>query len=64
MFDSVKKKYGNYERSFLRLKDNKDCFYLDRTEKFFVFDATADLDPRYDLDYVDVVTGDKYNKRY
>ena len=62
VFDSVKKKYGNYERSFLRLKDNKDCFYLGQDRKFFVFDATADLDPRYDLDYVDVVTGDKYNK--
>lgn len=44
------------------MKDNKDCFYLGQDRKFFVFDATADLDPRYDLDYVDVVTGDKYNK--
>lgn len=62
VFNSVKKKYGKYERSFLRLRDNRECFYLGQDRKFFVFDATADLDPRYDLDYVEVVTGKKYNK--
>ena len=35
---------------------------MGQDKKFFVFDATADIDPRYDLDYVEIVTGEKYNK--
>ena len=62
IFNSVKKKHGNYERSFVLLLDNRDYFYLGKNKKFFVFDATADIDPRYDLDYVEVISGDKYNK--
>lgn len=62
IFNSVKKKYGNYERSFILVIDNRDCFYLGGDKKFFVFDATADIDPRYDLDYVEIVNGEKYNK--
>lgn len=27
-----------------------------------MFDATADIDPRYDLDYVEIISGEKYNK--
>lgn len=52
----------NYERSFVLVKDNRDAFYLGQDKKFFVFDATADLDPRYDLDYVEIIDGKKYNK--
>lgn len=37
-------------------------FIPSEDKKFFVFDATADIDPRYDLDYVEIVTGEKYNK--
>lgn len=62
IFNSVKKKYGNYERSFILVMDNKDYFCLGGDRKFFVFDATADIDPRYDLDYVEVITGEEYNK--
>ena len=61
IFNSVKKKYGNYERSFVLVLDNRDYFYLGGDKKFFVFDATADIDPRYDLDYVEIVNGEKYN---
>lgn len=62
IFNSVKKKHGNYERYFVLVRDNRDYFYLGKDKKFFVFDATADIDPRYDLDYVDIVSGEKYNK--
>ena len=62
IFNSVKKKHGNYERSFILVLDNREYFYLGRDKKFFVFDATADIDPRYDLDYVEVISGEKYNQ--
>ena len=62
IFNSVKKKHGNYERSFVMVVDNRDYFYLGKDKKFFVFDATADIDPRYDLDYVEVISGEQYNK--
>lgn len=62
IFNSVKKKHGNYERSFIMVRDNRDLFYLNGDAKFFVFDATADIDPRYDLDYVEVINGEAYNK--
>lgn len=57
-----KKKDNNYERSFVLVKDNREAFYLGQDKKFFVFDATADIDPRYDLDYVEIITGKEYNK--
>ena len=63
IFNSVKKKHGNYERYFVLVKDNRDFFYLGKDKKFFVFDATADIDPYYDLDYVEIVDGKKYNKQ-
>lgn len=62
IFNSVKKKHGNYERSFILVLDNREYFYLGKDKKFFVFDATADIDPRYDLDYVEVISGEKYNQ--
>ena len=52
---------SNYERSFVLVKDNREAFYLGQDKKFFVFDATADIDPRYDLDYVEIMDGKKYN---
>ena len=56
IFHCVKKKSGeNYERSFMLLIDNREYFYLGEDKKFFVFDATADIDPRYDLDYVEII---------
>lgn len=63
IFNSVKKRNGNYERSFVLVKDNRDAFYLGKGVKFFVFDATADIDPRYNLDYVDIVGGEAYDNR-
>ena len=63
IFHCIKKKSGeNYERSFMLLIDNREYFYIGQDKKFFVFDATADVDPRYDLDYVEVLSGEKYNK--
>ena len=62
IFNSVKKKYGNYERSFFLVRDNREYFDIGGDKKFFVFDATADIDPRYDLDYVEIVKGENYNK--
>ena len=62
IFNSVKKKHGNYERYFVLVRDNREYFYLGKDKKFFVFDATADIDPRYDVDYTEIVDGEKYNK--
>ena len=56
-----KRKGNNYERSFVLVRDNRDAFYLCQDKKFFVFDATADIDPRYDLDYIEIIDGKKYN---
>ena len=62
IFNSVKKKHGNYERNFVIVRDNRDSFYLNGDKKFFVFDATADIDPRYDLDYIEIISGEQYNQ--
>lgn len=43
----------DYETYFQIFKDNKNKFYLGENKvKCFVFDATADVDPDYHLDYV------------
>ena len=62
VFNSVKKKHGNYERSFQTIIDNRKLFYLNTDRKFFVFDATADIDPRYSVDYVKLIDCKKYNQ--
>ncbi|MFR2575770.1 MAG: hypothetical protein ACLS9R_05345 [Anaerobutyricum hallii] len=63
IFECIKKKSGEkYKRSFKLLIDNREYFYLGQDKKFFIFDATADIDPRYDLDYIEIIKGEKYNK--
>lgn len=63
IFNFIKKKKSDkYERSIILVRDNRESFYLGQDKKFFVFDATCDIDPRYDLDYVEIVSGEKYNK--
>lgn len=63
IFNFIKKKKSErYERSIILVRDNRDLFYLGQDKKFFVFDATCDIDPRYDLDYVEVIDGKKYSK--
>lgn len=59
---TTKKKHGTYDCSFRAVIDNRRHFYLGEDKKFFVFDATADIDPHYNLDYVEIVDGEKYNK--
>lgn len=62
IFYCFKKKEGkDYERSFVLVMDNREAFYLGKDRKIFVFDATADIDPRYDLDYVEIVDGKSYS---
>ena len=63
IFNFIKKKKSDkYERSIILVRDNREFFYLGQDKKFFVFDATCDIDPRYDLDYVEIISGEKYNK--
>lgn len=62
IFNATKKRNGEYRRSFTVLRDNRDCFYLGEDKKFFVFDATAEIDPRYDVDYTKIYDTKKYNK--
>lgn len=57
-----KKDGGKYNKGFILLKNNVECFYLGKKKaKFFVFDATCNIDPVYDLNYVNIVNCDKYN---
>jgi len=56
---TTKKKHGSYDCSFRLVMDNRKHFYLGEDKKFFVFDATADIDPRYNLDYVEIISGEK-----
>ena len=60
VFNSVKKKNGNYEKSFTILVDNTETFCLGQDKKFFVFDATADIDPCYKRAYVNMIDCSKY----
>lgn len=48
------KESGNkYSKCFERTVDHRDAFYLNTGRKFFVFDATADIDPAYkNRDYI------------
>ena len=62
IFNATKKRNGEYRRSFTVLRDNRDCFYLGEDKKFFVFDATAEIDPRYDVDYTKIYDTKKYNR--
>lgn len=62
IFNATKKRNGEYRRSFTILRDNRDCFYLGEDKKFFVFDATAEIDPRYDVDYTKICETKSYNK--
>ena len=56
-----KKDGGKYNKGFIILKNNIECFYLGKKKaKFFVFDATCNIDPAYDLDYVEIVDCHKY----
>lgn len=64
IFQCIKKKKRSteeYKRSLVTILDHREDFYIGSDRKFFVFDATADIDPRYDLDYVEIVSGEKYN---
>jgi len=53
---SHKKRKANseYELSLHLIRDNRDCFFLGKGRKFFVFDGTADIDPSYSVDYVEM----------
>lgn len=48
-----KRTNAEYELSFHLVHDNRDCFYLGQNRKFFIMDATADVDPAYDVDYIE-----------
>lgn len=61
IFNSVKSKNGDYMRSFNIIKYNREYFKPGGDVKFFVFDATADIDPSYSVDYVEVLDNFKYD---
>ena len=60
IFNSIKKRNGNYEKNFYIIKDNSDSFYINQDIKFFVFDSGADISPEYDLPYVEILNCNKY----
>ena len=62
-FTTTKKSRNQEYRTFFELyQDNKSKFYLGQNKvKCFVFDATADIDPDYKLDYVKIIDCSKYN---
>lgn len=52
----------DYKTYFELLIDHRDKFFLGKEKaKFFVFDATANVDPDYDVDYINMINCDKYN---
>ncbi|MPL98139.1 hypothetical protein SDC9_44339 [bioreactor metagenome] len=45
-----------YNTQFLLIEDNRDKFFLEQDKaKFFVLDGTADIDPVYKLDYINLI---------
>ncbi|MCL1806770.1 MAG: hypothetical protein FWG31_03605 [Oscillospiraceae bacterium] len=57
-----KGKGQDYGTWFELFQDNRDKFYLGEGKaKFFVFDASADTDPDYDVDYVKMINCTQYN---
>lgn len=62
-FTTIKKtQHQDYKTYFQLFQDNKDKFYLGQNKvKCFVFDATADIDFDYRLDYVKMINCTKYN---
>lgn len=62
-FISQKNQHGqDYKTFFSVLQDNRDSFYLEKNKiKIFVFDATANIDPEYDRDYVEIIDSSPYD---
>ena len=53
----------DYQTRFELLTDNKEKFYINRNKaKFFVLDATADIDPDYQVPYVKLVDTSQYRR--
>lgn len=57
MFVNKKNKNSkDNRRMFFTIKDNKDGFYLGKNRaKFWIFDATADVDVEYEKDYIKMI---------
>lgn len=51
-FASSKMKAGQYSKNFYIMIDNREKFFLGDNVKSFVLDATCDINPVYDIDYV------------
>lgn len=62
-FTTQRKSAGQeYKTYFELIQDNRDKFYLGQNKaKFFVLDATSDIDPDYKVDYVNMIDCTKYN---
>lgn len=57
-----KQRQQDYQTYFEIYQDNREKFYLGQDKaKFFILDATADIDPDYQCDYVDVIDFSHYN---
>lgn len=60
-FASSKMKAGQYSKNFYIMIDNREKFFLGGDVKSFVLDATCDINPVYDIDYVKQIDCHKFN---
>lgn len=60
-FSSSKLKTGQYNKKFSIMIDNRDKFFLGSEVKTFVLDATCDIDPKYEMDYVKQINCQQFN---
>lgn len=60
-FVSSKMKAGQYSKNFYIMINNRDKFFLGEDIKAFVLDATCDINPVYDNDYVKQIDCHKFN---
>lgn len=64
-FITTKKIKGqDYQTRFELFTNNKEKFYINKNKaKFFVFDATADVDPDYHVSYINMINTEQYHRQ-
>ena len=61
IFTCSKKRNGSYDKKFVISVDHKEKFFLSGDIKMFVLDATCNIDPCYELDYVKIIHCEQFS---
>ena len=61
IFTCSKKRNGSYDKKFVISVDHKEKFFLSGDIKMFVLDATCNIDPCYELDYVKLIHCEQFS---